>query len=460
MPRPVIYLIYNLLLPVFLVAGLPGYLVKGARRGGLARNFGQRLGLFAPATRDRLRARAPLWLHAVSVGEVFVALKILRALRDQAPDRPLVLSTTTSTGFRVAEEASLDGVTVIHNPVDLPLVARGVLDRIAPAALILVESEIWPNLVALARHRKIPVALVNARLSPRSEQRYRRFRPVIRPVFSQLDRMLVPFPADVSRWSALGIPADRISVSGSVKFDEASAPEAGDRAAPLRDWLERTGCRDFSRILLAASTHDGEEILAARVWHQLLPRFPGLVLVIVPRHAERGPGIAETLRDEEFTPVLRSRSHAATGTTDPDAGTVWLADTTGELRSWYELAAVVIVGKSFTAKGGQNPVEPILAGKPVVVGPHMGNFREVVQDLREADGIRQIDRPEELGEAVGTLLENPASGEALAQRGATALAKHDGAAARTASSILGLIGEENGTIDESPAGQRTPRTAD
>ncbi len=221
MPRPLIYLLYNLLLPVVLVLGLPAFVIKGIRRGGLARNFRQRLGFFSSETRSAFEGKKPLWIHAVSVGEVFLALKLIEALRAVAPGRHIVLSTTTTTGYRVAAEKESETLTVIHNPVDLPWIAWSVLCKIDPCALVLVEAEVWPNLVGLAKRRGIPVLLANARLSPRSERRYGKVRGLIQPIFSLLDGVTVPFDEDVARWSALGIPAERIVVTGSVKFDNA-----------------------------------------------------------------------------------------------------------------------------------------------------------------------------------------------------------------------------------------------
>jgi 3-deoxy-D-manno-octulosonic-acid transferase len=433
MPRTLVYLLYNLLLPPLLLLGLPTFLIKGLRRGGLCRGFTQRLGFFSPAILARFRGRKPLWIHAVSVGEVFLALKLIEAIRVTSPGRTIVLSTTTTTGHRVAAGKEDETLTVIHNPVDLPWIARQVLRTIDPCALVLVESEIWPNLVGLAKRRGLPVLLVNARLSPRSERRYGKVRPLITPVFSLLDGVTVPFDDDVIRWSSLGIDPARIHVTGSVKFDNAG-PAAATQCDELAAWLLSTGMPRERKILLGGSTHEGEELLLARTARDLRREFPGLQLVLVPRHAERGPEIASRLREDGFDPVLRVTS--GTGApVDADATTeprVWIANTTGELRGWYALADLVMVGKSFHGTGGQNPVEPILAGRPVVVGPHMENFAEVVAELRGLGGLRQLDGEAALFPALREFLLDPAAGKAMAERGATAMARHTGSAMRNA----------------------------
>lgn len=438
MPRPLIYLLYNLLLPVVLVLGLPVFLIKGIRRGGLARNFRQRLGFFSQETLTAFQGKKPLWIHAVSVGEVFLALKLIEALRAVSPGRHIVLSTTTTTGYRVAAEKESETLTVIHNPVDLPWIAWSVLRKIDPCALVLVEAEVWPNLVGLAKQRGLSVLLANARLSPRSERRYGKVRGLIQPVFSLLDGVTVPFDEDVSRWSALGIPAERIVVTGSVKFDNAGhAASVETLQLELANWLTDTGMPTTRRILLGGSTHDGEELLLAQTTRSLQNEFPDLRLVLVPRHAERGYEIASQLRDDGFDPVLRAGADRVGSTLQEGAlERVWIANTTGELRAWFHHAELVVIGKSFHGVGGQNPVEPILAGRPVVVGPHMENFAEVVGELRRIGGLRQLDGDDTLAAALRELLLDPTAGLAMAARGAEAMARHAGSAERNARWIL------------------------
>lgn len=442
MSRVFVYLLYNLLLPVVLLLGLPSFLIKGLRRGGLARNFLQRLGFLPEPLLERLRGRRPIWIHAVSVGEVFIALKLVEALRSAAPERALVLSTTTTTGYRVASAQADDQLVVIHNPVDLPWIAARVLRLLDPSALVLVESEIWPNLVGLAKRRGLPVLLANARLSPRSERRYRKGRALVAPIFSLLDGLTVPFEADPARWGALGVAPERIAITGSVKFDHAIPGASGEGLREeLAAWLARTGLGQGRRLLLGGSTHEGEERLLATTVRRLQEEFPELALVLVPRHAERGPALAAQLRREGFDPVLRMGDEtgpppAPYPTSGVPSARVWIANTTGELRAWYSLAEAVVVGKSFHGIGGQNPVEPILAGRPVLVGPHMENFAEIVSELRGLGGLQQLATPEALPDALAALLRDPERGRAMARTGAAAMARHAGAAARNAAWIL------------------------
>ncbi|MDF1861479.1 MAG: glycosyltransferase N-terminal domain-containing protein [Verrucomicrobiales bacterium] len=446
MPRPLVYLIYNLLLPVVLVIGFPSFIIKGIRRGGLARNFRQRFGIFSPELGMRLKEDRPIWIHAVSVGEIFIALKIIEAIHARSPDQLIVLSTTTTTGYAVADEKAEDKLIVIHNPVDLPWIAGKVARLVNPLALVLVEAEIWPNLVATMKRRSTPVLLANARLSPRSARRYKKFGAFIEPIFSQLDAVSIPFEADREKWGNIGVDPEKIHLLGSVKFDSMSAAGALEETlSELRAWLAQTGFPESGRILLAGSTHDGEERLIANLARKIRVSVPYLAVVIVPRHAERGASISARLKEDGFDPVLRVEAKDATsnpveslteqGSVSLDER-VWIANTTGELRAWFHLSEVVIIGKSFSGEGGQNPVEPILAGKPVIVGPHMQNFADVVTDLLLVEGLCQAGDAADLPDMVRDFLLHPETGEAMAQRGAEAMARHEGAAERTAAFVI------------------------
>ncbi len=448
MVRSLVYLIYNLLLPVFLILSVPGYMVKGIKRGNLRRNFAQRFGQL-PNSILQLPVK-PLWVHAVSVGEVLVAAKIIRAILRKEPEKRIVLTTTTTTGYRVAEKELARQVIVIHNPVDLPMIVRKVVQKINPEKLILVESEVWPNLVKHLKSKGIPVLLANARLSPRSEGRYRKVAGIIRPIFQLINKTSVPFDSDVARWGAIGIRPDSITVTGSVKFDESVAASPDAKIKELTGWLKEN---DYTGgpIFLAGSTHAGEEFICGEAWKALQIQHPDLTLVIVPRHAERAPEIKADLQKLGFSPIFRSATTQQGTVTDPTGyslglnrvqsrsqqGTiVYVSDTTGELRAWFHLATVVFIGKSLTGKGGQNPVEPILAGRPVIVGPNMQNFHEVVADLVEKKGITQIPDHESLEEAINIFLTDPAKGVAQAARGKAAMEAHHEAALRTAEWIL------------------------
>jgi 3-deoxy-D-manno-octulosonic-acid transferase len=421
--------IYNLFWPIGLLFFLPGYFTKMIRRGGYREKFGQRLGIYDHYLRDRLSNQKSTWLHAVSVGEVNVALKLANALRALEPDLHCVLTTTTTTGFALARKNALPWIEVMYTPLDYWPIMRRAFSVIRPARLLLVEAEVWPNLAAEAHARRIPLGLVNARLSPRSERRYRRFRFFVAPTFRLLDLVCVPERRDVERWAALSVPRNRIHVTGSIKFDPDVQAESQSVATSLREVLPAV--HSESPVLFGGSTHRGEEEILAGVFLRLRGQFPLLRLFIAPRHVERLQEIRAQLG--AFPLRVAPASEAVTGgAADADC---LLLDTTGELQRWYGIATVVFIGKSLTAFGGQNPVEPLLAGKPVVFGPHMENFATLAKTLVSNAGAIQVGDADSLERAIANLLRDSEARQRLVHNAHAALSEHEGATARTAALV-------------------------
>lgn len=433
--------LYNLALPLGLVVMLPGAFIKMRRRNGRWQDLAQRLGFFPHETQTAINAlpqRERFWVHAVSVGEVGVAKKLITKLLKTHADLGIVLSTTTPTGYALAQELATQHtgrVVAIYSPLDLPGVGRIMLERIQPTQLVLVEAEVWPNLTASAARLGIPVSLVNARLSPRSERRYRKFRHFIGPIFRMLTQVLVQEPDDVARWQGFGVSADRIHFTGSIKYDPEGATVPAEKIAALRTVLTHTGIASNQPTLLAASTHAGEEIELARVFIRLREQVRDLALLIVPRHVERRAEICADLQSLGLAPALRSEPATRTVPSAP----VFLIDTTGELAAWQHLATLVIVGKSFLATGGQNPAEAALAKKPVLFGPHMENFTPLVDLLLKHHGAQQVADFAELESACRSLLQNQTQAASMAQAGHDALKIHEGATMRSVERLLSPI---------------------
>jgi 3-deoxy-D-manno-octulosonic-acid transferase len=427
-----IRLIYNLLWPLGLLFFLPGYLVKMFRRGNYRRKFGQRLGIYGKEVRKHLAARRSTWLHAVSVGEVGVALKLANELRRLEPDLFCVLTTTTTTGFAFAEARAPDWIEVMYNPLDFWPIMRRVFSVIDPQRIVLIEAEIWPNLVALAHARRIPICVANARLSPRSEKRFRQFRFVVGQTFRLLDLVCVPEQEDVDRWSALGVPRNRIRCTGSVKYDLSGVGErSGNQASAV---FHLNPADPAQLVLFGGSTHAGEEEILSRVFLKLRQEFPSLCLFIAPRHVERVREVRRKLEPLGLHVLLTSETHALPNA-KPDC---ILLDKTGELQSWYPIATVVFIGKSLTSHGGQNPVEAISAGVPVVFGPHMENFAVLAKSLVARNAAVQVRDENELERELAYLLSDKDARLRLIQNAAEVLANHRGAAARTALLIVDL----------------------
>jgi 3-deoxy-D-manno-octulosonic-acid transferase len=425
----VIRFLYNLLWPLGLLIFLPGYFAKMIRRGGYREKFGQRVGIYDAEVRNRLSNQRSTWLHAVSVGEVNVALKLASALRVLEPDLHCVLTTTTTTGFALACKTAPPWIEVMYTPLDYWPIMRRAFSVIRPARIVLVEAEVWPNLAAAAHARRIPLALVNARLSSRSERRYRRFRFFIAPTFRLLDLVCAPERRDVERWAALGVPRNRIRVTGSIKFDPDVQAQSHTVGASVPDAFS-----PGSLVLFGGSTHRGEEEILVRIFLRLRQQFPSLRLFIAPRHVERLQEIRAHLGVLPLRVTLASEALIG-GSADTDC---MLLDTTGELQRWYGIATVVFVGKSLTAHGGQNPVEPILAGKPVVFGPHMENFAALAKTLVSNNGVTQVSDADSLERAFAELLRDSKARQRLVQNAYAALSQHKGGTARTATLVHGL----------------------
>jgi 3-deoxy-D-manno-octulosonic-acid transferase len=426
-------ILYNLLLPLFLVVSLPVYLRRMIRRGGYARNFFQRFGMFSRRLRSELGKGDWTWVRAVSVGEVLVAIRLIEEIRRQDPTFRAVISTTTSTGYQLALDRAPEWSRVIYSPIDFyPLLLR-IWRLMRPRAVILIDSDLWPSFLAIAHQQNIPVFLANARLSPRSEARYLRFQRFAKPLFwDRVTAVLSQDHHDAERWARLGLRPDQIVLAGSIKYDTATA----DSPANLRfvDWLKDQGIDPHRTCLLGGSLHSGEEELLINVFRQLRAKFADLFLILVPRHFERTPEVEKILRDLSISYARRSQ---------PDFSatpSVLIVDSTGELNDWYQTASVVVVGKSFLGVGGQNPVEPLLARKPVICGPHMENFKFLIEELVREKGILQLTDGSQLESAIEHLLITPKAASEMVANSDRVLVQHRGAAARAAAFIVQRAG--------------------
>lgn len=419
-------LLYNLLFPFALLAILPRYLARMFRRGDYRRDFGQRFARYAPELRGQFKRGDWLWVHAVSVGELLIALRVIRELHRRQPAWRFVVSSTTSTAHAHALAHREDWWVPVYTPVDFGPFVRRALDTVQPRTIVLTESEIWPNFVWTATARGIPVVLINARVSPRSASRYRRFAAFLRPVTSLLATVGLQEEEHATLWKHLGVPDARLEVTGSVKFDPA---DDGNPPRDFRPVLQAHGFAQDDPLLLAGSTHDGEEAILADALRALRKSFPSLRLLIAPRHVERTREIRAQLESAGLRVALRD---AAPAGAPPD---VLLINTTGELRDWYRCADVVFIGKSLAGIGGQNPVEAILAGKPVLFGPHMENFAALRDALLAHGGAVQVADALSVATAASRLLGDPGVRAKLVERAMQALRPHRDAVVRTAALV-------------------------
>jgi 3-deoxy-D-manno-octulosonic-acid transferase len=363
---------------------------QGRSQPGYRSRVGERLGL-VPARPDT----APLiWLHAVSVGEVQACVPLMEGLRDRLPGYGVMVTTTTATGAEHARRQFGDEVSHMWFPYDTPDAVARFLRGTRPAMVVLMETELWPNLLRACKRRRIPAVLVNARLSARSARRYARLRPLVAAMLRNLAGIAAQTDADADRFRALGMPAERMCVTGSLKSDVA-LPEgyAAQVDACRRD------CAADRPIWIAASTHAGEEESILTAHARLLEELPAALLVLAPRHPVRAGEVSDLIERAGLSYRQRSSGEVC------DAGTqVYLLDTLGELVTFYGVADVAFVGGSLVAVGGHNLLEPAAVARPIVTGPHLFNFAEISEHLRAAGALSVVNDAEMLAAEVGALL--------------------------------------------------------
>ena len=419
----------------------PLVLWRAVRHGRYRRGWREKLFGQLPVRSDT--SQPFVWLHAVSVGEVLLLAPLLAQLRRARPELQVLVTTSTDTGYDVAT-AKLPGCIISWLPLDFTWVVGRALRRVRPDLLILVELELWPNLIRLTAERGIPLALVNARLSERSARGYGRIRPLFRRLLERFDVIAAQDADTAERCLALGAPRDRVTVTGSIKYDGVETDRRNVRTLHLRTLL---GLREDERVLLAGSTQAPEELAALQCWEQLRTTFPSLRLMLVPRHRERFDEVATLVTQRGWPLVRRATITNPVATTSPahepsppDVRPVILLDTLGELSAAWGLAEIAYVGGSLTAgRGGQNLLEPAAYGAAVLTGPYTENFRQIVAWLRRREALCIVRSAEELKSTVANLLENPATAQLLGQRAQAAVRAQQGATERTVAALLPLL---------------------
>lgn len=400
---------YLLLLPVILFR-----LAWRARRNPAYRErWRQRLGCYDSAQ----RLDEPVWVHAVSVGEVGAAAPLVRALRERFPFAPVLVTTTTPTGFDTVTRQFGASVLHVYFPYDLPWIVRRFLRRFRPRMLLLMETELWPNVIHEARAGGIPVVLVNGRMSEQSARRYRSLRGFTASMLRELTCIAAQTAADAARLRDLGAPAERISITGSLKFDVHLPASVFEEGAAIR--------RDLGinrPILMAGSTRPGEEEVLLEILVKLRTRHPGLLLVIAPRHPERFELVAEMCRRAGHVVARRRAGDPCRPEVD-----VYLVDTMGELLKFYAAADVAFVGGSLAPLGGQNVLEPAALGVPIATGPSLYNFEEIAARLREVGALRVGADAAALVEIISHWLGDSDSRDAAGRAGRDMVARNKGA---------------------------------
>lgn len=369
--------VYRFMYPILFLLSLPSWLLKTKKRGGFGTGITQRFGYFGK--KDKPVLKDSIYVHAVSVGETLVALKIINKWRELYPQETFVLSVSTPTAHAVAIAQLSEEHSLIYSPFDITFIVKKVLTKYAPRKILLIESELWYNFLRIAKKLNIPVYLANARLSERSESRYQKMPFAIMPIVPLLQKVFVPYEEDLKRWQGIGFSRNQLKYTGSIKFDnniETLTPVNEQKVSLLQSIVKG------KKIIILASTSPQEEKYLMEL---IKPISKQWFAVIVPRHVERLEQVKSDLSKIDIKPYVYSENAPLTGDYDS-----LLVDTTGELKEWYRLADVALIGKSWLGKGGQNPVEPLQASIPTIVGSNMQNFEPLISQLVKTKGVKQV----------------------------------------------------------------------
>jgi len=425
--------IYSILFNVFFVLSSPYYFWRLWRRGNWVPGFRERFGHYHAGLKQALTNRHVIWIHAVSVGEVNLCTQLIQALEPRVPNAKIVVSTTTTTGMAELRQRLPTHISKIYYPVDRRKWVSRALAVIHPEAVILVEAEIWPNFIWRTRDLGIPLFLVNARLSDRSYRGYQQFGFLFRPLFASFAGVGAQNEADAERLRSVGCRPEVIRRVGNLKFDAAKLDER--RTLDVPALLRQLGVPADAPVLIGGSTHAGEEVLLAEIAQRLRRQFPKLFLVLVPRHFERAKDVGRQLQERGVKFIYRNEIYTNTKHAEGEV-TCLLVNTTGELRFFYSCATVVFVGKSMTAMGGQNPIEPGALGKAMVVGPNMQNFADITRNFVARHGAIQVRSPEELEQSIAGLLADEKRRTEMGRNAQRVVKENLGAIDRTVEMIL------------------------
>jgi len=416
-----IFFLYNLILLLFLFLLSPIILFKLIFDKRYIIGLSERLGNIPDAVIDAMAGQRPIWFHAASVGEVIASQKLLEGIRERFPGRRLLVSTFTPTGNEAAKE-KLKADGVIFLPLDFPWAVNRAVKKVNPSTLILMETELWPNLIRKAGSMGIPVVLVNGRISDTSYGKYWFISPLLKKVFESITLFLMQSEGDAGRVITLGAEQSKVTVTGNIKFDLKPA----DKDIGFMDnW--------GGPVLLAGSTHKGEDAPILDIYKGLRERYPALKLVLAPRHLDRVREVEGILKEKGLQFVRRSE------VSEKIELPILLLDTLGELATFYKYGTIVFIGGSLIPVGGHNPLEPALYGKPVLFGPHMENFRDSARILEESGGGARVDNPEGLNNRIDRLLSDIDLRQTMGNNARQAVLKNQGATERTMGGIFKIF---------------------
>ncbi len=417
-----IFLIYNILFTVLLLFSTPYFLLRGLVQKRFRKSLPQRMGFFQKPSFKR-----PIWVHAASVGEVFCSIPLIKKIKKEFPHLKIVLTTMTSTGNEIAKTSPLEVDQVLFVPIDHPLFIRRAIEKIQPCLLLVAETEFWPNLLRSCGKKGIPVVLFNGRVSPKSFRHYLFFKFFFKECLKYVSLFLMQTEEDRTRIIEIGGASQKARAVGNLKFDQ-TFPSLTQEV--ITEMAKTLGFQGKEKILIAGSTHSGEEEILVMLYKELKKMDPHLVLILAPRHLERLEEVERILRRESLSYLRKTTLSLGAGRSDQERPDVILLDTMGELMGLYNLGTLVFVGGSLVPIGGHNPLEPLFFRKCVLFGPYMFNFQEISSRLIETRGAIQVSGKEELSSQLKRLLFDERARQEVGEKGYQFLLKHQGAIER------------------------------
>jgi 3-deoxy-D-manno-octulosonic-acid transferase len=418
------YPLYSLLLLLFLLAYLPLSFLQDPTLRKYRRRLRERFAFYSPSLLKAIEGSRPLWVHAVSVGELMAASPLISELMKGSSRPKILLTTVTATGNQVAKERFPQAEGIIFFPLDFRWIVKRSLRQLRPRAVVLTETELWPHFLRACGEEGIPCILVNGRISHRSFRHYRLVRPFFRTMIRNMSLFLMQTEADLSRILHLGAPPSRVKWTGNLKFDQLTGQEGGDLGLRLKQEL---GIEGQSPVFIAGSTHQGEEEAALEAFLAAKEEVEELILILAPRHPERWPAVERMLDQKGVAWIRRSQLLEGRGR----RGDIILLDTLGELGGMYSLGSVVFVGGSLVRTGGHNILEPAFYGVPILFGPHMENFREIADLFLRSGAAMVVQDSADLSRKVIWLLRHPEEARQMGMRARSVLEQNRGATQRT-----------------------------
>jgi 3-deoxy-D-manno-octulosonic-acid transferase len=419
------YFLYNAFLTIFLIGAGPYFLFRALIDERFRKELAERMGFFR-----NLSVKKSIWVHTASVGEVFCSIPLLKRIKLEFPHCDIVLTTMTRTGNEAAKNSIPEANRALFFPIDHPLTIRRVMKRIEPSLLLVAETELWPNLLQSCGRNGIPIVLFNGRISEKSFRRYHLFKFFFKECLKYISLFLMQTEGDRNRIIEIGAPSEKAKVVGNLKFDQTFPRFTQEMIVAMSNSLR---LKEKETILIAGSTHSGEEEILIGLFKELKKFDPYLVLLLAPRHLERLEEVERILKKESI-PWMRRTSLSVDQERSAEelkeSPEVVLLDTMGELMSLYSLGTMVFVGGSLVPVGGHNPIEPLVFKKCVLFGPHMFNFSEISQSLLEAGGAIQVDGKEDLFLQLKRLLSDEGARKEVGERGYQFIQKHRGAIER------------------------------